>query len=151
MALVGPVNAGKSSLFNRLLQRERALVAPEPGTTRDYLEAEVWPTVVQAGEPFTLTVRVTNDAGSVIQEINSFVDVEVQNASTQDPGQGTLLNTHFQLLQGQRSISETYTFVESIVLVVTDEAGNAPAVTDVIEILPETSITFLKLVPLVGG
>lgn len=101
-----------------------------------HLEAEVWPTVVQAGEPFTLTVRVTNDAGSVIQEINSFVDVAVQNASTQEPGQGTLLNTNFQLLQGQRSISETYTFVESIVLVVTDDAGNAPAVTDVIEVLP---------------
>jgi tRNA modification GTPase len=41
VALVGPVNAGKSSLFNALLGRERALVASEPGTTRDYLEAEV--------------------------------------------------------------------------------------------------------------
>lgn len=40
IALVGPVNAGKSSLFNRLLGEERALVAREPGTTRDYLEAE---------------------------------------------------------------------------------------------------------------
>lgn len=41
VALVGPVNAGKSSLFNRLIGRERALVAPEPGTTRDYVEATV--------------------------------------------------------------------------------------------------------------
>jgi len=41
VALVGPVNAGKSSLFNRLLGVERAIVAEEPGTTRDYLEAEV--------------------------------------------------------------------------------------------------------------
>jgi tRNA modification GTPase len=41
VALVGPVNAGKSSLFNRLVGRERALVASEPGTTRDYVEAEV--------------------------------------------------------------------------------------------------------------
>jgi len=40
VALVGPVNAGKSSLFNCLLGRNRALVADEPGTTRDYLEAE---------------------------------------------------------------------------------------------------------------
>ena len=39
VALVGPVNAGKSSLFNALVGRERALVAPDPGTTRDYLEA----------------------------------------------------------------------------------------------------------------
>lgn len=41
VALVGPVNAGKSSLFNALLGRERALVSPAPGTTRDYVEARV--------------------------------------------------------------------------------------------------------------
>ena len=41
VALVGPANAGKSSLFNRLLGQTRALVDPTPGTTRDYLEAEV--------------------------------------------------------------------------------------------------------------
>lgn len=39
IALVGPVNAGKSSLFNRLLGRDRALVSPLPGTTRDVIEA----------------------------------------------------------------------------------------------------------------
>ncbi|HEB51902.1 MAG TPA: GTP-binding protein [bacterium] len=35
VALVGRQNAGKSSLFNRLLFRERALVGAEPGLTRD--------------------------------------------------------------------------------------------------------------------
>ena len=39
VALVGPVNAGKSSLFNALLGRERALVHESPGTTRDVVEA----------------------------------------------------------------------------------------------------------------
>jgi hypothetical protein len=101
-----------------------------------HLEAEVTPTMVQAGEAFTLTVKVTNDAGSVIQEINSFVTIEVQNASTQDPGRGTLLNTEFQLLQGQRAIQETYTFAEPIVLIVRDDAGNAPAATEVITVSP---------------
>ena len=101
-----------------------------------HLEAEVVPNAVQAGEAFTLTVKVTNDAGSVIQEINSSVTVEVQNASSQAPGQGTLLNTEFQLLQGQRSVQETYTFAEPIVLVVRDDAGNSPAVTEVITVSP---------------
>jgi tRNA modification GTPase len=43
VALVGPVNVGKSSLLNALVGKERALVAAQPGTTRDYLEAsDVW-------------------------------------------------------------------------------------------------------------
>ncbi len=101
-----------------------------------HLEAEVTPTNVQAGEQFTLTVKVTNDAGSVIQEINSAVTVEVRNASTQAPGRGTLSNTNFQLLQGERSMAEDYTFAEPIVLIISDDAGNEPAVTEVITVTP---------------
>ncbi len=38
LALVGRPNAGKSSLFNRLLDRDRAIVTATPGTTRDTIE-----------------------------------------------------------------------------------------------------------------
>ena len=41
LALVGRPNAGKSSLFNLLLERPRAIVTPIPGTTRDTVE-ESW-------------------------------------------------------------------------------------------------------------
>lgn len=41
VALVGPANTGKSSLFNALLRRERALVSPHPGTTRDVIEEAI--------------------------------------------------------------------------------------------------------------
>jgi len=38
VALVGSPNVGKSSLFNRLLEEDRAIVTPAAGTTRDLLE-----------------------------------------------------------------------------------------------------------------
>lgn len=62
LAVVGAPNAGKSSLLNALCGKERALVSPEAGTTRDFLEAEVtgWPLRVTAVD--TAGLRQGGDA-----------------------------------------------------------------------------------------
>jgi len=60
LAIVGPPNAGKSSLLNALLGEERAIVTPLPGTTRDVIEE----TFVIDG----VGVRVLDTAGLRISE-----------------------------------------------------------------------------------
>jgi tRNA modification GTPase len=55
LAIVGRPNVGKSSLFNRLVERERAIVTATPGTTRDL----VTETVAIGGIP----VRLIDTAG----------------------------------------------------------------------------------------
>ncbi|MHC1752368.1 tRNA uridine-5-carboxymethylaminomethyl(34) synthesis GTPase MnmE [Humidesulfovibrio sp.] len=53
--LAGRVNAGKSSLMNALVGRNRALVSATPGTTRDYIEEQL--------ELSGLLVRLVDTAG----------------------------------------------------------------------------------------
>jgi len=48
--ILGETNAGKSSLLNQLVGRDRALVSPEPGTTRDFIEE----TLAAGGHALTL-------------------------------------------------------------------------------------------------
>jgi len=50
VVMTGPPNAGKSSLLNALARRERAIVTPHPGTTRDTVEC----TIDLQGYPLTL-------------------------------------------------------------------------------------------------
>ncbi|MDR2210970.1 MAG: ribosome biogenesis GTPase Der [Spirochaetaceae bacterium] len=50
VALVGRPNVGKSTLFNRLLHRRRAITGPTPGVTRDPVESSVF----IAGKPVRL-------------------------------------------------------------------------------------------------
>lgn len=79
IVLIGSVNAGKSSLFNCLLEKNRAIVTPIAGTTRDSIEAGVY----REGEFLTFIdtagIRETDDA---IEQAG--IDRSFQEAATAD-------------------------------------------------------------------
>lgn len=66
LCLAGAPNAGKSSLFNAFLKQNRAIVSPQPGTTRDYLEESF----SLSGYPIILydTAGLRNDAQEIEAE-----------------------------------------------------------------------------------
>jgi tRNA modification GTPase len=67
VVLVGPPNAGKSSLLNALVGREAAIVSPIAGTTRDRVEASV----IRRGRVYALidTAGLRDDSDDPIEQI----------------------------------------------------------------------------------
>jgi tRNA modification GTPase len=66
VAIMGPPNAGKSTLFNALVGRDRAIVAPEAGTTRDVVEATV--DLEGVAVVYVDTAGIRTGAGSIEEE-----------------------------------------------------------------------------------
>jgi tRNA modification GTPase len=67
VVIAGPPNAGKSTLFNALVESEAAITAPQAGTTRDVLTHPV----ALAGVPFRFvdTAGLRESAGDTIEAI----------------------------------------------------------------------------------
>tara|TARA_B100000497_G_scaffold106694_1_gene123742 strand:+ start:162 stop:1475 length:1314 start_codon:yes stop_codon:yes gene_type:complete len=88
---IGPVNSGKSSVFNRLLGFERALVSDVAGTTRDLVESELFYNNASFSLSDSAGIRNTDDKiesrgiGLALDQINS-ADVVVGVFDSFDKG-----------------------------------------------------------------
>jgi tRNA modification GTPase len=71
LAIVGRPNVGKSSLFNRLVERERAIVTATPGTTRDLVSE----TVAIGGIPLKLI-----DTAGIRQALDEVESIGIQKS-----------------------------------------------------------------------
>jgi tRNA modification GTPase len=62
IAIIGSVNTGKSSLFNRLVGYQRAIVSNTPGTTRDTIESTISHNNYHITFIDTAGIRITDDS-----------------------------------------------------------------------------------------
>ncbi|MFA9407787.1 MAG: tRNA uridine-5-carboxymethylaminomethyl(34) synthesis GTPase MnmE [Candidatus Dadabacteria bacterium] len=59
--ILGKPNVGKSSLLNQLIRKERAIVSPQPGTTRDFIEESIDIRGIALKLTDTAGIRATTD------------------------------------------------------------------------------------------
>jgi tRNA modification GTPase len=80
VVIVGRPNVGKSSLFNKLIEYERAIVHHTPGTTRDYIEEDI---VVDGVEvTFIDTAGLREDVTSDIEKEGIKKVSDIKNTAT---------------------------------------------------------------------
>jgi tRNA modification GTPase len=85
MALVGPPNTGKSTLLNTLAGREKALVTDIPGTTRDWVSAEIHL------PPLAATVIDTAGLDATLFAPSNAIDQAAQRKSTEILGRADVV------------------------------------------------------------
>lgn len=120
VAIVGRPNVGKSTLFNRVVSEKAAVVAPEPGVTRDrhYRDTE-W-----AGRRFTLVdtggLSATADAG----EIEALVTAQARRAIDEADLIIFLLDAQTGVTPGDESIADLIRRAHKPVLVVVNKVDS---------------------------
>lgn len=109
--ITGKPNVGKSSLLNRMVGEQRAIITPIPGTTRDFIEG----TVVIGGIPITLidTAGIRN-GGDIIEQEG--IRLVWEKASTADVII-TVLDGSTDLTAEDREILERNREKESLVVI----------------------------------
>ncbi|MDR0335693.1 MAG: tRNA uridine-5-carboxymethylaminomethyl(34) synthesis GTPase MnmE [Planctomycetaceae bacterium] len=108
VVLLGLPNAGKSTLFNTLLQTQQAIVSPTPGTTRDYLEAGM----VLEG----LRCILVDTAGIGVCSVENEIDETAQQLSRQVAEQSDLIIYCFD--DSSKKLANPFGFGEAKVLFV---------------------------------
>jgi len=136
VAIVGRANVGKSTLFNRLLERPKAIVSPEAGTTRDrnYGQAR-W-----RGRDFELVdTGGLEDARPFSQGIKKQVDIAIKKSDLIV----FLVDLKDGLMPQDRAIAKILTKIKKPVILVGNKA-DTPKLFDEVENKEWLKLTFGK-------
>ncbi len=120
IAIVGRANVGKSSLFNSVLKRREAIVADEPGTTRDSISAKAnW-----KGSEFWLV----DTAGMKDPEDDFEFTIQEQIAQAADSADviWVVIEANVQISEEDRRVAKMALKTKKPVLLVVNKADKTP-------------------------
>lgn len=138
--LLGPPNAGKSTLLNLILGKERALVTPIPGTTRDTLEEMT----VLGGIVLHVvdTAGIRSEPGDLVEKLG--ID--------RSRIQGAAADLILLVLDGSQPLPDMDEFVAlaenaaTVVLLNKSDLGSSVAPDEIQSKLPHATLTQLSLI-----
>lgn len=114
VAIIGPTNAGKSTLLNRLLRDEKAIVSEIAGTTRDYIEDTIIIEGVQFRFIDTAGLRSTKnviEVEGISRTMEKFRKATIVLVMIDITDQNTTLNESLQFLTEQDNTDKHIVFV----------------------------------------
>ena len=107
VAIVGRANVGKSSLFNAILERREAIIADEPGTTRDSIMAKA--TLPEAtGEERPRNFWIVDTAGMKSPEDDFEFTIQEQITQAVDSADViiVMVEAHLQITEEDRRVAK---------------------------------------------
>ena len=145
VVIVGRPNVGKSSLMNRLLKEDRAIVTPVPGTTRDVIEESI--------DLDGVVVRIVDTAG--IRDSTDPIEQEgirrTQSARADADLVLVVIDGHSPLTNEDRKLLKTATGTNHLIamnkgdLLEVIEPADLPTGVDVLRISAKTGLGLEKL------
>lgn len=122
VVLTGRPNVGKSSLFNTIIKREKAIVTDIAGTTRDIIESKInlkgYPLVIFDTAGITISNdKVEQEGIKKAKEVIKEADIVLNILDTENFRENKLQNSEWNVLNKTDKISKNMKFDSSISLV----------------------------------
>lgn len=126
VAIVGRANVGKSSLFNAILERREAIVADEPGTTRDSImaKAQLPP---QPGDEMPRNFWIVDTAGMKSPEDDFEFTIQEQITQAVDSADViiVMVEAHLEITEEDRRVAKLALKSKKPVILIGNKADKA--------------------------
>ena len=93
IAIIGRPNVGKSTLFNRLIAKNRAIVADNPGVTRDY--------IIETYTDRNLNIELIDHVGLNTEELAQKINDLMEEKILQHPAEYLWMHRRFKSTLGK--------------------------------------------------